>query len=128
MFCCLGNYSIAENCAKIATLQAEISLYERNNKELKYLNDTLRDEHQALQLAFSSLEEKLRKTQVHVIFKYLFLGCIKGFITQRMLAEYHRRHVIKGRRRTIVQAPSFLIEICRFFYPNVIQYLPKIEN
>lgn len=55
---------MAESEAKIASLQAEISLFERNNKELKLLNDALRDEHQALQLAFSSLEEKLRKAQV----------------------------------------------------------------
>lgn len=34
------------------------------NKELKYLNDALRDEYQALQLAFNVLEEKLRKVQV----------------------------------------------------------------
>lgn len=55
--------SLAENAAKIASLQAEVSLLEKSNHQLKYLNDTLRDEHQALQLAFSSLEEKLRKLQ-----------------------------------------------------------------
>lgn len=33
-------------------------------QELQGLNQVLRDEHQALQLAFSALEEKLRKCQV----------------------------------------------------------------
>jgi autophagy-related protein 16 len=33
-------------------------------KELESINQMLKDEHQALQLAFASLEEKLRKTQV----------------------------------------------------------------
>lgn len=33
-------------------------------EELKNLNTMLRDEHTALQLAFSSLEDKLRKVQV----------------------------------------------------------------
>lgn len=54
---------LADSTAKIVSLQAEVAMLERSNKELKYLNDTLRDEHQALQLAFSSLEEKLRKLQ-----------------------------------------------------------------
>ncbi|KAJ8946512.1 hypothetical protein NQ318_004647 [Aromia moschata] len=55
--------TLAENTAKIVSLQAEVSMLDQSNRELKYLNDTLRDEHQALQLAFSSLEEKLRKMQ-----------------------------------------------------------------
>ncbi|XP_049821111.1 autophagy-related protein 16-1 isoform X2 [Aethina tumida] len=55
--------TLAENAAKIASLKAEVSLYEKSNKELKYLNDTLRDEHTALQLAFTALEDKLRKVQ-----------------------------------------------------------------
>lgn len=55
--------NLAENAAKILSLQAEVSMLEKSNTELKYLNDTLRDEHQALQLAFSSLEEKLRAFQ-----------------------------------------------------------------
>lgn len=54
---------LAENAAKIVSLQAEVSMLDKSNTDLKYLNDTLRDEHQALQLAFSSLEEKLRKVQ-----------------------------------------------------------------
>ncbi|KAJ8979204.1 hypothetical protein NQ317_016839 [Molorchus minor] len=55
--------SLAESAAKIVSLQAEVSMYDQSNRELKYLNDALRDEHQALHLAFSSLEEKLRKVQ-----------------------------------------------------------------
>lgn len=35
-----------------------------NIQELKGLNACLRDEHTALQLAFASLEDKLRKVQV----------------------------------------------------------------
>ncbi|KAJ8919551.1 hypothetical protein NQ315_002173 [Exocentrus adspersus] len=55
--------TLAENACRITSLQAEVSMLEQANKELRYLNDTLRDEHQALQLAFSSIEEKLRKIQ-----------------------------------------------------------------
>nr|CAI5857817.1 unnamed protein product [Callosobruchus analis] len=54
---------LADSCAKIISLQAEVEMLTKSNKELKYLNDTLRDEHQALQLAFASLEDKLRKAQ-----------------------------------------------------------------
>ncbi|CAG2066528.1 unnamed protein product, partial [Timema podura] len=38
-------------------------MYQNNMKELENMNQMLKDEHQALQLAFASLEEKLRKTQ-----------------------------------------------------------------
>ncbi|XP_064214098.1 autophagy-related protein 16-1 isoform X4 [Tribolium castaneum] len=55
--------SLAENAAKIASLQAEIALFDRNNKELNLLNEALRDEHQALHLAFTCLEDKMRKLQ-----------------------------------------------------------------
>lgn len=47
-----------------STLKAEVRMYQNNVKELENLNQMLRDEHQALQLAFASLEEKLRKVQV----------------------------------------------------------------
>lgn len=33
----------------------------------------LKDEHQALQLAFASLEEKLRKTQVFITIIYIYI-------------------------------------------------------
>lgn len=50
------------------SLRAEIKMYETSNKELENLNQMLRDEHQALHLAFTALEEKLKKAQV-IIFK-----------------------------------------------------------
>ncbi|XP_050427904.1 autophagy-related protein 16-1 [Adelges cooleyi] len=57
------NVSLAENTKVIVSLRAEIALYQKNNSELKQLNQVLKDEHQALQLAFTKLEEKLRKSQ-----------------------------------------------------------------
>ncbi|XP_050665366.1 autophagy-related protein 16-1 isoform X2 [Leptidea sinapis] len=54
---------ISENTALIASLRAEIQLYETNMTELHGLNQVLRDEHQALQIAFAAIEEKLRKAQ-----------------------------------------------------------------
>lgn len=64
------NKVIAEHETKIRKqeetinrLKAEVSLYETHVKELDILNQTIRDEHSALQLAFSSLEEKLRQVQ-----------------------------------------------------------------
>lgn len=61
-----------------ASLKAEVKMYENNIRELQNLNQMLRDEHQALQLAFASLEEKLRKAQVR---KYIILirGSFKSF-------------------------------------------------
>ncbi|XP_035441391.1 autophagy-related protein 16-1 isoform X2 [Spodoptera frugiperda] len=54
---------ISENTAVIASLRAEIQMYETNMSELQGLNQVLRDEHQALQIAFAAIEEKLRKAQ-----------------------------------------------------------------
>ncbi|CAH0399165.1 unnamed protein product [Chilo suppressalis] len=54
---------ISENTAIIASLRAEIQMYESNMVELQGLNQVLRDEHQALQIAFAAIEEKLRKAQ-----------------------------------------------------------------
>ncbi|CAH2040520.1 unnamed protein product, partial [Iphiclides podalirius] len=54
---------ISENTALIASLRAEIQMYETNMVELQGLNQMLRDEHQALQIAFAAIEEKLRKAQ-----------------------------------------------------------------
>lgn len=39
-------------------------MYQKSNTELKNLNQVLKDEHQALQLAFTHIEAKLRKEQV----------------------------------------------------------------
>ncbi|XP_045460895.1 autophagy-related protein 16-1-like [Harmonia axyridis] len=55
--------SIAEMTKERISMKAEIGMYEKALKELQYLIDTLRDEHQALQMAFNALEEKLRTTQ-----------------------------------------------------------------
>ncbi|XP_045496823.1 autophagy-related protein 16-1 isoform X2 [Colias croceus] len=54
---------ISENTALIASLRAEIQMYETNMSELQSLNQVLRDEHQALQIAFAAIEDKLRKAQ-----------------------------------------------------------------
>ncbi|XP_073952407.1 autophagy-related 16 isoform X2 [Choristoneura fumiferana] len=54
---------ISENNALIASLRAEIQMYGTNMVELEGLNTVLRDEHQALQIAFAAIEEKLRKAQ-----------------------------------------------------------------
>nr|CAD7602682.1 unnamed protein product [Timema genevievae] len=55
--------SLSENVSVNTSLLAEINMYQNNMKELENMNQMLKDEHQALQLAFASLEEKLRKTQ-----------------------------------------------------------------
>lgn len=56
--------SLADSLAVNVSLKAEVKMYENSVKELQNLNQMLRDEHQALQLAFAALEEKLRKAQV----------------------------------------------------------------
>lgn len=43
-------------------------MYKTNLKKLENLNQIIRDEYNANQLAFAALEEKLRKTQVFPIF------------------------------------------------------------
>lgn len=65
------NKTIMECKVKIASqeeiikgLKAEITLYTTRIKDLDNLNQTIRDEHTALQLAFSSLEDKLRQVQI----------------------------------------------------------------
>jgi len=65
--------SLNENVKIVASLRAEISLYQKNNSELKQLNQVLKDEHQALQLAFTKLEEKLRTLQVIVFLVFIIL-------------------------------------------------------
>lgn len=62
---------MTESLKLVASLRAEISLYQKNNSELKQLNQVLKDEHQALQLAFTKLEEKLRGFQVIVCYYFL---------------------------------------------------------
>lgn len=57
------NISLTEHIKLVTSLRAEISSYQKNNSELQQLNQVLKDEHQALQLAFTKLEEKLRTFQ-----------------------------------------------------------------
>lgn len=45
------------------SLKAEVQMLTNSIHELKELNTTLRDEHRALDLLHTSLEEKLRKCQ-----------------------------------------------------------------
>ncbi|XP_063988658.1 autophagy-related protein 16-1 isoform X1 [Diachasmimorpha longicaudata] len=55
--------SLAESLEANASLRAELTMYMNKERELEGVNQMLRDEYQALQLAFASLEEKLRKIQ-----------------------------------------------------------------
>ncbi|XP_061935961.1 autophagy-related protein 16-1 isoform X4 [Apis cerana] len=55
--------SLAESIELNTNLRLEITKCLNKEKELESINQMLKDEHQALQLAFASLEEKLRKTQ-----------------------------------------------------------------
>nr|XP_024215174.1 autophagy-related protein 16-1 [Halyomorpha halys] len=55
--------SLAERTAMNDSLKRDIQRYKVTIKELENINLHLRDEHQALQLAFYHLEEKIRKLQ-----------------------------------------------------------------
>ncbi|KYN33622.1 Autophagy-related protein 16-1 [Trachymyrmex septentrionalis] len=55
--------SLAESLEANTNLRLEITKCLAREKDLEGINQMLKDEHQALQLAFASLEEKLRKTQ-----------------------------------------------------------------
>lgn len=55
--------SLQESTLITNSLRAEVKMYQSSISELKNLNACLRDEHTALQLAFASLEDKLRKIQ-----------------------------------------------------------------
>lgn len=59
--------SLAESMETNANLRLEMSKCIGKEKEQESINQMLKDEHQALQLAFASLEEKLRKTQVRCV-------------------------------------------------------------
>lgn len=52
-----------DHTATINSLNAEIRMFRTNEVEMKALNNTLRDEHTALHLHCSALEDKLRKAQ-----------------------------------------------------------------
>lgn len=73
-------FSLAESLEANANLRLEISKCLGREKDLEGINQMLKDEHQALQLAFASLEEKLRKTQVcyiHFLNLYIFIVIVK---------------------------------------------------
>lgn len=55
--------SLADYAARVVSFQTQVAILEKENKDLKYSNDTLKDEYQTNLLAFSALEEKLRKIQ-----------------------------------------------------------------
>lgn len=55
--------SLAENIEINTNLRLEISKCMTWQRELESINQMLKDEHQALQLAFASLEDKLRQAQ-----------------------------------------------------------------
>lgn len=55
--------SLAERVKEIMTLRMDIQRYQTRIKDLETINQVERDEHQALQITFCSLEEKLKKTQ-----------------------------------------------------------------
>ncbi|XP_070142409.1 autophagy-related protein 16 isoform X2 [Drosophila kikkawai] len=56
-------HSLAEQQTNNNRLRAEVQLLHSSLEELKKLNNTMLDEHTALQLAFSSLEDKMRGVQ-----------------------------------------------------------------
>lgn len=76
---------ISEHITITTSLRAEVVMLTTSMQELKSLNTCLRDEHAALQLAFASLEEKLRKVQVRstscscIDFKSIHLVCVQFF-------------------------------------------------
>ncbi|KAF7988294.1 hypothetical protein HCN44_009939 [Aphidius gifuensis] len=55
--------SLAESLEFNANLRTELTFCISEKRDLEGVNQILRDEYQALQLAFASLEEKLRKAQ-----------------------------------------------------------------
>lgn len=57
-------HSLAESLEMNARLRSDLTRYVSKEQELEGVNQMLRDEYQALQLAFAALEEKLRKAQV----------------------------------------------------------------
>ncbi|KAL2717284.1 autophagy-related protein 16-1 isoform X1 [Vespula squamosa] len=55
--------SLTESMETNTALHLEITKYVNREREYESINQMLKDEHQALQLAFASLEDKLRKSQ-----------------------------------------------------------------
>lgn len=65
--------SLAESLELNTSLRAELNACVNRERELAEANQMLRDEYQALQLAFAALEEKLRKAQVNIFHHKLSL-------------------------------------------------------
>ncbi|KAG8231195.1 hypothetical protein J437_LFUL011308, partial [Ladona fulva] len=59
----LKEASLTESAQVIESLNSQIHSLKTSINELERMNQMLKDEHQALQLAFASLEDKLRRTQ-----------------------------------------------------------------
>lgn len=96
-------YSLTESMSVIASLNAEIKMYQANHKQLEDLYQLLKDEYQALQLTSTKLEEKLRKTQVCLLFdgdkKILFCAkCTSHFRAMIILTTLRRieRETVQG--------------------------------
>lgn len=82
-------------------------------QELKSLNSCLRDEHCALQLAFASLEEKLRKVQVitfHWIEIILWISTLNFYLQDenRTLVERLIKYKAKDAEKLNEENESFL--------------------
>ncbi|CAB3235619.1 unnamed protein product [Arctia plantaginis] len=97
---------ISEHTAVIASLRAEIQMYETNMVELQGLNQVLRDEHQALQIAFASIEEKLRKAQRQFFSakRQAVLDCGRTMVSREMTYPQHNRSLKEKQTSRQVQA------------------------
>lgn len=82
-------FSLAEQSTTIHSLKAEVLMYITSIDELKGINTMLRDEHSALQLAFTSLEDKYRKFQVNFIFSLKLIVNFQFFF----FVVFKTRHV-----------------------------------
>lgn len=83
-----GSFSISEHIAVNTSLRAEVLMLTTSLQELKSLNSCLRDEHCALQLAFASLEEKLRKVQVYKSLTFIVRDSYSKIITNFSTVVY----------------------------------------
>lgn len=77
--------SLGEYMSDNSSLKAEVQMYKSSLKELESLNQIIRDEYNANQLALTALEEKLRKTQVLffwmiVLLSFLIFGVFYLFL------------------------------------------------
>lgn len=107
-------HSISEHRTITASLRAEVVMLTTSMQELKSLNTCLRDEHTALQLAFASLEEKLRKVQVNVLVHRTFTAHFHSFThvlfqdENRQLVERLIKYKAKDAEKLNEENESFL--------------------